>query len=103
MPQKPETLFRHILVLPFLKTLKNTHVFPIQQISIRGVPDLLLCISGTFLALELKTNTGKLHPLQVWNLAEVKRCKGQALVASPANWEEMKIILSKLDAGEAID
>lgn len=103
MAKKPETVFRENSVLPFLKTLKNTHFFPIQQVAIRGTPDLLLCVLGTFVALELKAVSGQLHPLQIWHLAEVKRAGGVTLVASPTNWTHVQEILKRLDEGEPLD
>lgn len=100
MAQKPETVFRAGKVIPFLKTLKRTAFFPIQQKSIRGTPDFLLCCMGRFVALELKINTGKLDALQLYNMEWVKRTNGVGLVARPDNWELVKAALLKLDAGE---
>ena len=52
--QKPETKFRMSQVLPFLKTLGNTYAEPIQQLSILGTADYILCSNGYFVWLELK-------------------------------------------------
>ena len=31
-----------------------------------GIPDLLACVNGTFVAIELKSETGKLSDIQKW-------------------------------------
>lgn len=98
----PETRFRTSTVLPFLKTLRHTVVFPIQQKAIRGTPDLLLCCSGKFVALELKSEHGCLSALQKYNLEQVRKVGGVAIVASPLNWREVSYMLAKLDEGETI-
>ena len=103
MVQKAESGFRKGQVMPFLKTLKNTKVFPIQQMSICGTPDLLLCCQGAFVALELKSEEGEASALQKYNLEEVKRCKGVSIVAAPQNWEAVKKMLTRLDNGESHD
>lgn len=94
---KPETRFRKNQVLPFLKTLKNTSFFAIQQVAISGDPDFLLCMRGHFVALELKASGGKLRALQKYKLAEVEGHGGIALVADPDNWEQVKKTLLMLD------
>lgn len=103
MAQKPETKFRNNVVYPFLRTLKNTVVFSIQQVAISGDPDAILCSHGLFVALELKDTNGVLSPLQKWKLEEVKkRGKGISIIASPDNWRQVTYLLGKLDQG-AID
>jgi hypothetical protein len=95
----PERKFRVNTVQPFLKTLKNTHAFPVQQVAITGTPDYLLCIRGVFVGLELKADTGVLAPLQKWNLDQIERCHGVAIVASPKNWVSVRAQLKRLDEG----
>lgn len=97
---KDETKFRQGKVIPFLKTLKNTVYFPIQQASINGTPDFFVCINGVFIALELKAEKGHLSKLQAYQLKRILDCGGVSLVARPDNWEETKIFLSKVDREE---
>lgn len=94
---KPETKFRQAHVVPFLKTLKNTHSFPIQQVGFSGTPDFLLCCNGEFVALELKIDGKKPRRLQEYQLSEVTRCRGLSLVATPKNWHDIKLIIQKRD------
>lgn len=102
MSQKPETVFRNGQVRPFLKTLKNTAFFPIQQLAIIGDPDFMLCCFGIFVALELKASGGKTRPIQQRKLDEVTRCHGISIVATPENWNEVKNKLTHLDRGVII-
>lgn len=95
---KPETKFRVNLVDPFLKTLKNCTSFSIQQVSINGDPDKMLCLNGRFVGLELKDVGEKPRKLQVFKLDQIDRTNGVALVADRDNWNETKEILSYMDA-----
>jgi hypothetical protein len=92
-----ERSFRTGQVIPFLKSLKNTFFEPIQQMAIVGSPDFVACINGRFVALELKSKTGKLSPLQMYKLNQITFCNGISLVVSPNNWENVKKTLSDLD------
>lgn len=100
---KPETKFRTTQVIPFLKTLKNTAYFPIQQLAIVGDADYFLCCRGRFVALELKAKGERPRPIQQVKLDWVTKAKGLALVADPSNWERIKALLLKLDQGDDYD
>ncbi len=54
------------------------------QFTKAGVPDLICCVNGQFVAIELKTDTGRLSKLQEYNLAKIKESGGQALVLRPS-------------------
>ncbi len=43
-----------------------------------GIPDLIICYRGRFIALEVKNERGKLTPLQSATLEKIKRCGGIA-------------------------
>lgn len=100
---KPETKFRVGKVKPFLETCKNFEVFPIQQLAIHDDPDFFISANGHFVALELKSEEGKLRRLQAYKLHRVQETGNLAFVASPRNWEEIKIILTKLNRGEKLN
>ena len=91
--------FRKNVVLPFLKTLKHTEFFPIQQLSIRGDFDYILCVRGLFVGLELKREEESLRPLQMYKADQVRAKGGIAFRAGPDNWEQVKSMLLKLDEG----
>jgi hypothetical protein len=96
---KDETKFRQNKVIPFLKRLKKTTFFPIQQSSISGTPDFLVCVNGTFVALELKSEFGELSKLQAYQLWRILNSGGVTMVAKPSNWDDIKDQLTKLDTG----
>jgi hypothetical protein len=103
---KPETRFRINQVDPFLKKLKGIWAESIQQVSISGTPDKLMCIRGKFVALELKSDDGELSPLQKDKRFLIERAGGVYIAASPTgkapetvSWEEAKVVLCGL-AGE---
>lgn len=100
IPLKPETKFRQNKVIPFLKTLKKTERFPMQQLAIVGDPDFLLCMHGTFVALELKDEGEVPRPLQQHKLDRVAATHGVSIVADPGNWGHVKNVLLQLDRGE---
>lgn len=96
MSQKPETVFQK-KVLTFLKNLPRTHAFKIQQVVIRGVPDILACINGYFVALELKAHRDAItSALQMFNLDRINICEGCGLKVSPENWEDTQGMLTAL-------
>lgn len=96
---KPETKFRQSVFIPFLKKLKNTHFFPIQQVAISGTPDFILCSRGKFVACELKSEFGELSELQKYSRDQVIRTDGIYLTIRPNNWKYAKEYLTALDAG----
>lgn len=88
MASKPETQFRK-RVRDKLKTLKNLHFFSIQQASINGTPDILLCANGRFVAWELKKDaSSKPTVLQTYHLDTIRKYKGVGEVVHPTNFEE---------------
>ena len=96
MAKKPETAFR-TRAQKDIDTLKNTTRLTISSISIRGIPDNLLCVHGRFVAVEFKTNIGKLEALQEHVLDKIQNTGGVAFVARPNNWKEIFVMLQVLD------
>ena len=62
----------------------------------RGIPDLLACINGYFLAIEVKSDRGRVSPLQEYQLKNIRKAGGRAFVISPQNFEELKKVLEFL-------
>lgn len=48
--------------------------------SSRGVPDILLCIKGAFVAVELKVGDNRPTPLQAEYMERIKKAGGMAMV-----------------------
>lgn len=54
-----------------------------------GVPDLLICYKGLFIALELKVDYNKASEIQKWHLEQINKCKGTGLVMRyTKNWKQ---------------
>lgn len=99
MSSKPETNFRKRFV-PKLKQIPRTMVISIQQLSLVGTPDLLLCVNGRFVAIELKASaTSKISPLQKRNLDLITEAGGYGFICYPENeaeiLEAIKMIATK--------
>lgn len=61
-----------------------------------GVPDLLICCNGHFLAVELKGPKGRPSDLQLWNIEQIKKAGGTALVLYPKDFDAFKKLVSDL-------
>lgn len=96
---KSETLFRK-KCQNFLDKLENSVDFSIQQLTIRGDFDKILCIQGRFVGAEIKDEYGKSDPLQKYKASKVKnQGKGIAFVWRPQTDELVRKFLSMLDKG----
>ena len=61
-----------------------------------GVPDLLCCVNGKFLAIEVKAERGVASPLQLQNIKNIEAAKGIALVVKPSQFDELKKLIDNL-------
>ncbi len=55
-----------------------------------GIPDLIICLKGEFIAIELKNEEGKPSPLQIYNIDKIKQSGGQAFILRPSQFENFK-------------
>jgi len=88
MAQKLETVLR-ARVSRHLKNLPNTWMESIQQVSIMGSPDMLLCVLGHFVAIEFKaTPKDQLTPMQAYKREViVNKAKGLYFIIDNQNWQ----------------
>jgi Holliday junction resolvase len=63
-----------------------------------GVPDIIACVNGRFLAIECKAGGGKLTALQVREVEHIRRCGGVAVVANEENWDMVRPLLRELSS-----
>ena len=61
-----------------------------------GIPDILACVNGVFVAIELKREGGKPTPLQIYNIDKIKECGGMGYILQPSQFEEFKGVIDKL-------
>jgi len=60
-----------------------------------GLPDIICCINGRFVAFEVKTSFGKLTKLQEITIQKIKDAKGEAYKVTSI--EDVKSILDSLE------
>jgi hypothetical protein len=85
--KKPETKFKE-RVLKDLQNTPYTWVEKIQQVAKRGTPDLLICMGGKFIAIELKKDEHEApDPLQQLKLQRIEDAGGDSFVVHPGNWD----------------
>ena len=86
--QKPETIFKQ-RVLRDLRALPYVWAEKIQQQAIRGTPDILACICGVFVAIELKKDAeARTDKMQDHTLNKIRAAGGRAFVTYPKAWAE---------------
>jgi Holliday junction resolvase len=67
-----------------------------------GVPDIIACVNGRFLAIECKAGGGKLTALQVREIEHIRRCGGVAVVANEENWDMVRPLVRELSSKETV-
>lgn len=55
-----------------------------------GIPDIIACYKGKFIALELKTDIGKPSELQLYNIKKIIEASGYARTLKPSEFEDFK-------------
>lgn len=53
-----------------------------------GIPDLLACVNGRFVAIEVKGDGGNVSLLQVYTIGKIKDSGGIAMVVYPSGFEK---------------
>lgn len=61
-----------------------------------GVPDLLACYLGNFIAIEAKAGDNKPTALQVRELERIKKAGGYALLVNESNIDYLRQLLEKI-------
>lgn len=61
-----------------------------------GVPDLLVCCNGYFLAVELKAEKGHPSDLQIWNIDNIRKAGGISIVLYPFQYDQFKELIHSL-------
>lgn len=76
----------------FLNTLPNTWYFKYWAgpYSKAGIPDIICCSNGCFVAIEVKAPNGKPTELQKRNIELIQESGGQAYILYPKDFESFK-------------
>lgn len=86
----------------YLKSQNIWHVkFFANRMTKVGVPDILACVNGRFVAIEVKAANGKPSEIQLWNIRKIKESSGIAMVLYPDQFDIFKdLIQDILEGGE---
>lgn len=63
-----------------------------------GIPDILACINGYFVAIEVKASNGKPSELQKYHVKEINEAGGFAVILYPQDWELFKELVNYLSS-----
>ncbi len=66
-----------------------------------GIPDLIVCCNGFFLAVELKSEIGRATELQKYQIEDIKKADGIAMILKPSGFERFKTIIRSLKECES--
>lgn len=58
-----------------------------------GIPDLILCVNGFFISVELKAPNGRPSALQKMNTARINQSNGIGIILKPDGFEDFKKIM----------
>lgn len=61
-----------------------------------GIPDILACCNGHFLAIEVKSEIGRPSPLQLHHIEKIKQSGGHAVIVKPSQFDELKQLIQEL-------
>lgn len=61
-----------------------------------GVPDILACVNGYFIGIEVKAQNGRPSELQLHNIRKIKDAGGFAFVLYPSAFDEFKQFITDL-------
>jgi len=64
--------------------------------STSGTPDILACVKGHFVAIEVKAPEGKPSELQLHKIEEIRKAGGFGFVVYPSGWLRLKAVIDGL-------
>lgn len=68
-----------------------------------GIPDLLCCVGGYFVAVELKATHGRPSDVQLTKLRDIEKAGGIAMLPYPEDWELFQDIVLNLKDTAGVD
>ena len=58
-----------------------------------GIPDILACVNGRFVAIEVKAQNGKPSELQLYHIKKIREAGGIAFILYPSGWDQFKTLV----------
>ena len=92
----PEKLFEY-KIKQFLIEKKCWYVkFFANAYTKSGIPDILACVNGYFVAIEVKATNGKPSELQLYNKDKIRDSGGISIVLYPNQFNNFKKLINEL-------
>ena len=96
MAKTPEKIVKD-KVVSVLKAEGVYYFFPATHgFGRSGVPDIVCCVSGKFLAIECKAGKNKPTALQIREIEAIRSCDGVAIVVDETNWDMVRGLVRML-------
>lgn len=69
-----------------------------------GVPDILACVGGRFVGIEVKADHGRPSALQIHNLKKIQESGGIGVLVYPKDYDALKALVNALadDLGDDV-
>lgn len=67
-----------------------------------GVPDVLACVNGKFVGIEVKAEKGRPSQLQIYNRDKIRESGGLSIILYPEQFGDFKIFIQKILNGEDV-
>lgn len=64
-----------------------------------GVPDLIVCVNGRFVGVEVKSEVGKPSEIQLQNIKEIRDNGGYAVVVHPGQYQNLIDLIEAIQNG----
>ena len=61
-----------------------------------GTPDIIACVNGNFVAVEVKAENGKPSELQLYHLEQIRKAGGHSFLLYPKDFEDFKKVCQKV-------
>lgn len=98
----PEKLFENKLK-KFLEEEGAWFVkFFANRMTKEGIPDILACVNGYFVGIEVKAQNGKPSDLQSYHCNKIRKSGGLAYIVYPSGFEKFKSIIKELNCSDDI-
>lgn len=62
-----------------------------------GIPDILACINGCFIGIEIKADNGKPSVLQLKNLRDIENAEGYGVLLYPEDFDTFKQFINEVE------
>lgn len=64
-----------------------------------GVPDIIACVNGKFVGIEVKAENGKPSEIQLENVRQIRESGGYAVVVYPNQYEQLERLIDAIQNG----